>query len=205
MKGNFSKNTKYYKGIVYEFNLPTGTTCPFAMECKVTVDRYTGKFDINRGQYKCYASSAERFPAVRKSRWDNFEYVKNGGVPEIPKDCKAIRIHASGDFFNQAYFDMWLELARSRPDVEFWAYTKSLNYWLNRISSIPSNFILTASYGGKHDSLIEIRQLKSAKVFKSIEEVPSGMRVDYNDDLARIPNESFALLDNTFNSKKNGK
>ena len=73
-QGKLTKNTKYYRGIVYEFNLPTGTTCPFAMECKVSVDRYTGKFDIARGQFKCYASSAERFPVVRKLRWDNFEF-----------------------------------------------------------------------------------------------------------------------------------
>ena len=44
----FVKNTKYYRGIVYEFNLPTGTTCPFAKECKVTVDRMSGKFDITK-------------------------------------------------------------------------------------------------------------------------------------------------------------
>jgi len=204
-QGKLIKNTKYYTGVVYEFNLPTGTTCPFAMECKVTVDRYTGKFDIKRGAYKCYASSAERFPAVRQSRWNNFEYVKHGGIPEIPKDCKAIRIHASGDFFNQEYFDMWLELARSRPDVEFWAYTKSLTYWENRLDAIPKNLVLTASWGGKHDRLIVKHGLKSAMVFKSIDEVPSGMQVDYNDDLARIPNLSFALLDNAFNKKSDGK
>jgi len=137
----FIKNTKYYYGVVYEWNLPTGTTCPFALECKVTVDRQTGKFDIKRGQYKCYAASPERFPGVREHRWKNFEYVKNGGVPEIPKDCTAIRIHASGDFFNQSYFDMWLQLAMDNPNVEMWAYTKSVAYWVKRINDIPSNLI----------------------------------------------------------------
>jgi hypothetical protein len=86
---SFTRNTSYYTGTVYEWNLPTGTTCPFADECKVTVNRITGWFKINkRGRFKCYAASAERYPAVRASRWQNYEYVKRGGVPVLPTDAR---------------------------------------------------------------------------------------------------------------------
>lgn len=196
MTPKFVKNTKYYDGVVYEWNLPTGTTCPFALECKVVVDRVTGKFDIKRGQYKCYASSSERFPAVRNHRWNNFEFVKNGNVPEIPKDCKAIRIHASGDFFNQKYFDMWLQLAKDNPHIEMWAYTKSVGYWVERINEIPDNFILTASYGGKQDDLIKKHNLKNVMVYSDINSVPSERPIDNNDKWARTKAINFALLDN---------
>lgn len=199
----FIKNKRYYTGEVYEWNLPTGTTCPFALECKVIVDRHTGKFDVHRGQYKCYAASPERFPGVREHRWKNFEFVKQGGIPTIPKDCKAIRIHAAGDFFNQAYFDMWCELARNNPDVEMWAYTKSLGYWVKRIDNIPNNLILTASYGGRQDHLIGQYGLKNVIVYPNIPAVPSDRPIDYNDDWARKPNVNFALLDNMKNNKKN--
>ena len=198
----FVKKKTYYEGEVYEYNLPTGTTCPFAMECKVVVDKITGKFDVTKGQYRCYASSAERFPAVRNHRHNNFDFVRNGGVPVIPKDCKAIRIHSSGDFFNQTYFDMWLKLAEENPSVEFWAYTKSLNYWVNRLKDIPSNLILTASYGGKTDNLIEKFNLKNVKVYSQIEEVPTNRPIDTNDSYARMPKVNFALLDNMKYSKK---
>lgn len=199
----FIKNTKYYTGIVYEWNLPTGTTCPHALECKITVDRITGKFNIrDTGSYRCYAASSERFPVVRESRWKNFEYVKSGGIPVIPKDCKNIRIHASGDFFNQKYFDMWVDLAIKTTDVNFWAYTKSIQFWVNRLSVIPNNFILTASYGGKQDHLIKEYNLKHTIVYKSKEDVPVGIPIDTNDDYARLPNINFALLDNMKNSKK---
>lgn len=194
----FVKNTKYYTGVVYEWNLPTGHTCPFALECLVKVNRETGKFENKSNAYRCYAASPERFPAVREHRWANFEWVKNGNKPIIPKGCKAIRIHASGDFFSQAYFDMWLEIARENPDVEMWAYTKSLNYWVRRISSIPANLTLTASMGGKHDKLIAEYGLKHAIVVKNKSE--ALLPIDYNDDYARIPNQSFYLLDN-FKSK----
>lgn len=202
MIGKFVKNKKYYRDTVYEWNLPTGTTCPFALECKVSVDRLTGKFDIKKGQYRCYAASPERFPAVREHRWNNFELVKEGIKPDIPKDCKAVRIHAAGDFFNQAYFDMWLEIASENPEIEFWAYTKSINYWINRLDQIPKNLTLTASYGGRQDELIEKYNLKSVKVYQSKELVPPGIGIDQNDDLARTPNINFALLDNMKVKKK---
>lgn len=153
--GKFVKNTKYYTGTVYEWNLPTGSTCPFAKECKVTVNRTTGKFDIVRGEYKCYAASAERFPGVREHRWKNFELVRDGIKPKIPKGCENVRIHMSGDFFNQDYFDLWIEIAKENPNINFWAYTKSLRYWVNRLGQIPDNLVLTASYGGREDYLIE--------------------------------------------------
>ena len=174
----FVKKKTYYVGEVYEYNLPTGTTCPFAMECKVVVDKVTGKFDVTKGQYRCYASSAERFPGVRNHRHNNFDFVKNGGIPIIPKDCKAIRIHSSG------------------------AYTKSLKYWINRLNEIPKNLILTASYGGKTDDLIEKFNLKNVKVYSSLDEVPTDRPIDTNDKFARIPNINFALLDNMKYSKK---
>ena len=201
-EGKFIKNKKYYTGMVYEWNLPTGTTCPYALECKVTVDRHTGKFDVKKGQYRCYAASPERFPAVREHRWRNFEMVKNGYVPIIPKDCRAIRIHAAGDFFNQKYFDMWIQLAIENPDVEMWAYTKSLEYWVNRIHAIPANLVLTASYGGRQDSLIDKYNLKNVIVYPDAWSVPKDRPIDNNDDWARKPAINFALLDNMKVAKK---
>jgi hypothetical protein len=200
--GKFVKNKKYYTGTVYEWNLPTGSTCPFALECKVTVNRETGKFDIKKGQYKCYAASPERFPGVREHRWKNFELVKDGGVPLLPNDCVSIRIHAAGDFFNQNYFDLWIEIAKNNPNVEIWAYTKSLQYWVNRINEIPNNLTLTASYGGKQDHLIKQYNLKNVQVYESADLVPNDRPIDFNDDWARKPKVNFALLDNFKNKKK---
>jgi hypothetical protein len=192
----FTKKVGYYTGTVWEWNLPTGSTCPFALECKVTVDRDTGKFMNESRTYRCYAANAERFPGVRKSRWENFEAGKAGAIPALPKGCKAVRIHASGDFFNQKYFDTWLDYCRAYPEVEFWAYTKSLTYWVKRISEIPGNLILTASYGGRNDFLIDMHLLKSVRIFESEEAVMESLRIDTNDDYARMPKVHFALIDN---------
>ena len=70
----------------------------------------------------------------------------------------------AGDFFNQRYFDAWRIVASNNPDTLFYAYTKSLNYWKARIDRIPANLNLTASVGGRHDSLIDELGLKYSKV-----------------------------------------
>jgi phosphodiesterase/alkaline phosphatase D-like protein len=199
---NFVKNTKYYTGTVYEFNLPTGTTCPFAQECKVIVDRVTGKFNVSHGAFRCYAASAERFPGVREHRWHNYEATRQGLLPELPAGAKHVRIHMSGDFYSQAYFDLWLDYARKHPDIKFWAFTKSLPFWIERINEIPENLVLTASYGGKYDWMIKLHNLKYGIVVKNVEEANAlGLPIDTNDDYARQPKVSFAMLDNNIAGK----
>jgi hypothetical protein len=164
----------------------------------------SGKFTNKSESFRCYSANAERFPAVRNHRWNNFEHVKNGNKPIIPIEAKAIRIHASGDFFNQQYFDMWIDIAKDNPDVEFWAYTKSLNFWINRLAEIPNNLELTASYGGNYDELILQHNLKHTIVYNSIDDVPNGIPIDNNDDCARDKSITvFALLNNFVYKKKN--
>ena len=192
----FTKKTTYYTGTVYEFNLPTGWTCPYADTCLVKVDKQTGRMENKSDAYRCYAASAERFPGVRKSRWNNFEEAKKGNIPPLPRNAKHVRIHMSGDFFSQAYFDAWLQYCEQHPDVEFWAYTKSLGYWVARKDSIPPNLVLTASYGGRHDHLIQQHGLKYALVVTKEQAKGDARPIDTNDDLARTPDVCFLLLDN---------
>jgi hypothetical protein len=77
-----------------------------------------------------------------------------------------------------------------------WAYTKSLKYWVARIGSIPPNFTLTASYGGRSDDLIQEYGLKNVIVYPNKEAVPPDRPIDTNDDWARVRSVNFALLDN---------
>jgi len=172
----FVLNTTYYTGNVYEWNLPSGYTCPFAKECKVYVDRISGKFLIPKGKFKCYAAYAERYPAVRKSRWENLKLIKSGGKPQLPTDCENVRIHASGDFFTPEYLNLWIEIAKENPKINFWGFTKSIKYWLIVRDQIPSNLILTASYGGLDDELIEKNKLKHAKVYLKLSEVRENQK-----------------------------
>jgi hypothetical protein len=54
-------------------------------------------------------------------------------VETIPADCQ-FRIHVSGDFFHVDYIRKWIEICKRRPDVTFYAYTRSwrdLDLYLN--------------------------------------------------------------------------
>jgi hypothetical protein len=201
--GFVRKNT-YYSTIVYEWNLPTGWTCPQARECLVKVDRETGKQENSSVAYRCYAAAAERFPSARGSRWGNLESFQDlHALPELPRAATAVRIHASGDFFSQGYFDAWLEFIRERPSVDFWAFTKSLPYWVERLGQIPENLAMTASVGGRQDHLIEEHGLRYALVVPTPQDAHDlGLLIDTNDDLARVRGDSFALVDNYYKAPR---
>ena len=115
------------------------------------------------------------------------------------KDAGIVRIHVAGDFFNQEYMHAWYAVALNNPRTLFYAYTKSLRYWLS-VREFPElwNFVLTASYGGTHDHLIDEFNLRSAKVvFSEAEAAELGLAIDHDDTHAAKPtlrDDSFALL-----------
>jgi hypothetical protein len=197
-------NAKLGKNI-FTFSLPAGHACPFANDCLSKADKLTGKLtDGPNTQFRCFAASAEAvYPNVRLARWHNFDLLKKLNsvkaadliLASLPKKANIVRIHVSGDFFNESYFLAWLQVAKLRPEVLFYAYTKSLIYWVNYIKEIPSNLVLNASEGGKLDAQISEHGLKFAKVVYSPEEAEKlGLSIDHTDEAAYKTKESFALL-----------
>jgi hypothetical protein len=168
-------------------------------------DPQTGKLQDGPSQsFRCYAAADEsRYPNVRRLRWHNFNLLKGQTregmaaliLDSLPADAKLVRIHVSGDFFSDTYFLAWMDVAKARPETLFYSYTKSLLIWLRHRSSVPANFKLTASEGGKYDELIESESLKSAKVLFSIEEARElRLEIDHDDSHAYASDKSFALL-----------
>ena len=201
----FIKKNTFYKLPVYEFNLPAGHSCPGALGCKVLVDRETGLFTTTGTEFRCYAAASERFPSVRESRWKNYESVMSGENIAVPTKATHVRIHGAGDFFSQKYFDAWLDVCLENEHVIFWAFTKSIRFWVNRITEIPKNLTLQASYGSKQDYLINKHGLKFARVYTDKKAaLSSGLPIDTDDSFAMSGVRSFALLDN-FKYKKTGK
>ena len=189
------------------FDLPAGHFCKYAKDCKSMANRETGKIrDGENIKFRCFAASGESaFPPVRAMRWRNADVLKkskdiaqslldgiyDSGVQDMP----VFRIHSSGDFYSQEYFDAWLSIALMFPKTRFYAYTKSLPFWVARLDFIPENFMLNASRGGTHDYLIDKYNLKSAEVVLSVEEAEiKGLEIDMDDSLAAFSKNSFALL-----------
>ncbi len=195
------------------FSLPAGRTCPGASLCKSMVVKCSTNKSGHKIQdgpqchFRCFAASEESiFVNVRLQREHNFNQLKscktvkemvNLIVKSLPvsKFNLPVRIHASGDFFSQIYFDAWLQVAKMFPYRIFYGYTKSLPFYVKRIKSIPSNLRLVASYGGKFDYLIKKHNLRFAKVVFSVEEANKlGLEIDHDDSLVYYGTKSLALL-----------
>ena len=128
-------------------------------------------------------------------------------MDSMPKDAGIVRIHVAGDFFNSDYMWAWWLTASENPNTLFYAYTKSLRYWIDIPNQMPilDNFILTASYGGRDDHLIDMtadspigEKLRSTKVvFSEAEAEALGLEIDHDDSHAARPSlrdQDFALL-----------
>jgi hypothetical protein len=191
---------------IYTFSLPAGWTCPGAQSCLAKVNRKTGKLsDGENTIVRCFSASEEAvYTAVRQIRWHNYDLLqKCKSVEEltslicgsIPTDAKIIRIHVSGDFYNLNYFQAWVNAAKQFPNIVFYAYTKSVNFYSQLRSDLPSNFKVTCSLGSRYDNLTLENNFKFAKIVLSPEEAQMlNLEVDTDDSHAYTSDESFALV-----------
>ncbi len=200
---------------VYSLDLLSGHNCPFANEClSKAVERDDGSRHIQDGpntEFRCFSASQEaQYPNVYAPRKENSDTLRNlchlyddYTVAQhindaMPKDLGICRIHVAGDFFRQKYFNAWVIVAKANPDKLFYAYTKSLAYWLRMRNEIPSNLVLTASRGGKHDDFIIPHRLREAVVvFSERQADDKFLVIDEDDSHAAVPEwreDSFALL-----------
>ena len=212
---------------IYSFDLISGHSCPFAETCLSKVMLTDGErvvsplkrlvnnlvkwkriiVDGAKTKFRCFSASQEALLTnTYNKRLNNFEALRHKTTDEMvaiisdimPNDLGIGRIHVAGDFFNKKYFRAWIQVAILNPDRLFYAYTKSLPYWLENLGNIPDNLILTASYGGRCDNLIDQLNLRSAIVVYSYEQAEKlGLEVDHDDSHAANPltkNEDFALM-----------
>ena len=197
---------------IVSLDISSGWSCPFANDCLSKVHIINSKRKIKDGpktKFRCFSASQEAlFPPVYEARKHNYDLLRSTNFvgmskmisEAIPKKTGIIRIHVGGDFFNQDYFDSWLAVAKSHPHILFYAYTKSLTYWIKRRANrdIPKNFILTASRGGRLDHLIKPKRLREAiVVFSENEANRLNLDIDHDDSHAANPaikKQNFALL-----------
>jgi hypothetical protein len=104
-------------GEVFNFSLPSVTTCPGASDWCLQ---------------HCYAYRYERLrPACRRAYARNLTLAKDTkrfvrtleGV--LPRIMPCFRIHVSGDFFCASYIEGWAEICSAFPQTRFWGYTRS--------------------------------------------------------------------------------
>lgn len=159
-------NAKLKKDNIVTFNLPAGTTCPKAGICR----RY------------CYACKGNYvFPSVKlgaernleASRLDNFGLLMHKACRKLLKrGINRVRLHSSGDFYSQEYLDKWIAIMWLNPEIQFYAYTKSLHLdWSKAL--LLKNFQIIQSTGGLMDASIQ-PHLPVARLFDNEEELAAA-------------------------------
>ncbi len=201
------------------FSLPAGYTCPFATVCKNFAAKAGEKFSdgksIKKGkeaEYLCYAARQQaQYKNANKSAFRNLDLLmdakKEGGAEAMAElilnslkfhgldNSKVFRIHEAGDFFSNDYFKAWIIVAESLPNIRFYAYTTSLQFWIGNKGSIPSNFKLIASMDKNNSKIIMDNGLRYSLVVYSPEQAGElGLKIDVDDSLAWGSDESFALM-----------
>ena len=177
---------------VMNFSLPayktiTGkTVCPFAKDCV----KY------------CYAQKGNyKYPSVIKGLNNRYELSKTADfVPKmnatiILERPTHVRIHDSGDFYSIAYLKKWVQIANDNKGVIFYAYTKSIKFFIDGLK-LPKNLKIIFSEGSKTDNLINVNKHRHARIFKSKELLQAAGYIDAstNDLKAITSNKRVGLV-----------
>lgn len=186
---------------VYNFGIPafqsnTGLkTCPkaglCAIGCYARSGTYRFKNVVNAYENRLQLTQNENFVDLLLADL----HLKVIQAKSKNKTC-LIRIHDSGDFYSEPYWDKWRTIMTQRPDVRFYAYTKMVQFFKSR-NDTPPNFRLIYSYGGLDDSHIDTAKDFHSRVFQSETELLAlGYSDASNDDLiaALGPNPKIGLI-----------
>lgn len=212
-----SKLAKLSGKNVFSLDLLAGKTCCAAKDCLAWTQYRNGKTTVKDGpgtRFRCYAASLESlFPKTYMAHKYNTDLLRNKTATQIsqliltslPPKAEIIRLHSSGDFLNKEYFYGVLKAAQLTPHIKWYTYTKCLHYvqeYIGKFGAIDikhgkllDNFYITASYGGKYDSLIEEIQIRSTKVVLEEDEAArSDTLIDTTDSFASSLSPTFSML-----------
>lgn len=161
-------NTKIGKNLIRtaSFGLEALKTCPNAGACAI------GCFALG-GNYLFQSVKDAQERRLQSSKQDNF--IDEMCNELVKLRVGAVRVHDAGDYYEEKYLDKWIEIAKRNPSVIFYSYTKSIDFFKSDVNTwkktLPSNMVITFSYGGKRDDLINRETDKHALVFMSLEEL----------------------------------
>ena len=132
-------NTKLGDGI-YHFSLPRGITCKMTPWCEENC--YAGKGNYvfpsvhDALLYRLLASKEEQFAQRIISEINALQ-------------VKYLRLHASGDFYDEEYIGKWTSIVKACPKTSFVAFTRR---------------------GDMHDAILSLSELPNAHIRESLDE-----------------------------------
>ena len=217
---------KRYNTQVIGFSVLSGKTCARASLCKAwVVESSDGSRTLAHGrqaEITCYKAKLEAVyrPVYEMAKQntamiakDIFLFITKMNLILSTGYSKIVRIGDGGDIFTPEFYDAWVSLAKSNPDVTFFGYTKDVRYARRaQVTEQIDNLHLTYSLGGLDDSVAISEGLATATVVTDEFELsadglmfknhlkpsapwePMSCKVNKSDDYERIiNNESFGM------------
>lgn len=155
-------------GAIMNFSLPAGqwfreATCPGASKLCENI---------------CYAFKGYYIQLQEYLYWANWAYLELW--PERfykaftqAKLSPVFRVHVGGDFFDPAYVELWNDIAKARPHVRFFAYTRS---WQNGKGRIAKPFIKPLRKFARMDNARLVLSIDSETGIPSRRLIPEAIR-----------------------------
>jgi hypothetical protein len=120
------------------FNLPAIKSCPYrttACEEYCYANKGRFKFKDVKAMYQANYEASKCFCFVDVMCFCFVDVM----CEAIPFTVRAFRIHSSGDFYSNTYFQKWVEIAIRKPNTIFLAYTRNYTLYLD---DLPDNLVI---------------------------------------------------------------
>ena len=162
----------------YSVKLTSGKTfqtCPMAGACASLCYARSGTYQFSNVK-AAHVANLERVLDDR-DRWQR-DMIAELRHPRYRR--RNVRIHDSGDFFDEDYFTRWLYIVAVTPRTFFYAYTKQVA--LIKRHRLPDNLRVIFSLGGKEDHLVDRDVDRHSDVFPNHEVLVAAGYTDQEDD-----------------------
>lgn len=106
---------------IYHFSISTKSCKHRTKHCKKYCYAKRGHMGIHQGDSERYGIN------YKWTKHDDFIGLIVSQINLIRRDLEFFRIHTSGDFYNQEYFDKWCTICRYFPEIQFLVYTRNYN------------------------------------------------------------------------------
>lgn len=142
------------------FNENGNVKLPFAAFSSMAIIDCAGYGECGKW---CYSKTAWRHPNAWGRQVANSILLRTNAGRKLIADAFSklkspiLRLYVDGDFYSKENLQFWMDLIKTRPDLDVYGYSKS---WVEFIAlklsgyTFPSNYMLNLSSGSRHDSTL---------------------------------------------------
>ncbi|HFK1435122.1 TPA: hypothetical protein ACGXNJ_005276 [Bacillus cereus] len=189
----FGNGNKKLNGIL-TFSLPPVATCPYAtenciMKCYALKDYYRNWDNVSKSQNINFEMTKRADFVDMATKMLKIEALKHEVENTVngTDEPLTVRIHVSGDFYSQEYFDAWVQIAENLKGlpIQFGCYTKSIPFIKThlkregkKLSDININFMFSL-WDDTKEKFVAMAEEMGMNIFTAYNKKTSDVPADY--------------------------